>query len=154
MTGDTRSDSEDFYLRVGRALEGCQLVEQELKRYITEALELVKKCVKGKLAFKMSGEDSDNKSLGRLIDTFEQLSDNLELVAALRKFVEQRNILGHTGIARCLDLEGEFDLSATEEFEKKLAAMQPEANRLRIKIREEANKCLVHLDFDPLPDAE
>lgn len=42
-------DEDGFYLKVARALSGCQLVEQQLKRYITEALELVKKCVGDKM---------------------------------------------------------------------------------------------------------
>jgi hypothetical protein len=33
---------DDFYLKVAYALSGCQLVEQELKLYITQALELAK----------------------------------------------------------------------------------------------------------------
>ena len=43
---------DDFYLKVAHALSGCQLVEEHLKLYITEALELVKKCVGDKIAFK------------------------------------------------------------------------------------------------------
>jgi hypothetical protein len=46
-----------FYLRVAHALSVCQLVEQELKLYIAEAIELVHKCVAGKLPFSMNGED-------------------------------------------------------------------------------------------------
>jgi hypothetical protein len=33
----------DFYLRVAHVLSGCQLVEQELKLDITEALEKVQR---------------------------------------------------------------------------------------------------------------
>ena len=46
-------DEDDFYLKVAHALSGCQLVEQQLKLYITEALELAKKCIGKKMPFKI-----------------------------------------------------------------------------------------------------
>lgn len=53
----------DFHLKVAQALTGCQLVEQELKLYISEALELVIKALDGRLPFSMSGRDYENSSL-------------------------------------------------------------------------------------------
>ena len=73
-------DEDDFYLKIARALSGCQLVEQELKLYITEALELAKKRIGNKMPFKMSGEDYANSSLEGLIKIFKKLSDNETLV--------------------------------------------------------------------------
>ena len=49
-------NTDDFYLRVANALCGCQLVEKQLKLYISEALELVAKCVNGKLALEWQGK--------------------------------------------------------------------------------------------------
>jgi hypothetical protein len=69
-------DKNDFYLKVTRALTGCQLVEQQLKLYITEALMLVKKCIGKQMSFKMVGNDYANASLENLIKTFEKLTDN------------------------------------------------------------------------------
>jgi len=46
-------DEDDFYLKVAHALSGCQLVEQELKLYITKALDLAKKCIGDKMSFKI-----------------------------------------------------------------------------------------------------
>jgi hypothetical protein len=77
---------ESFYLQIAYALEACQLVEQELKLYISEALELVQKCVGDRLPFSMSGEDYADASLERLIDVFRKLSRNQELFSQLRKF--------------------------------------------------------------------
>lgn len=76
-------DEDDFYLKIARALSGCQLVEQELKLYITEALELAKKRIGNKMPFKMSGEDYANSSLEGLIKIFKKLSDNETLVSEL-----------------------------------------------------------------------
>lgn len=149
--GPTRAIEEDeFYLKVAHALSGCQLVEQELKLYITEALELVKKCIGGRMPFRMSGKDHADSSLERLITTFEKLSDNRALVHELAKFKEARNFLSHQGIAHCLDLDGELFDPTAREFVEKLEAIQRESVRLRTAIHEEANKFRGHLWLDDL----
>jgi hypothetical protein len=140
-------DARAFYLHIADALSGCQLVEQELKLYISEALELVQKCVGGRVPFNITGEDYEDSSLERLIETFKKLNDNPTLVTALRKFKDERNFLSHKGITHCLDYEGEFDEAAASEFEARLLAIEPEAQRLRTAIHEEANKFRGHLWF-------
>jgi hypothetical protein len=142
----------DFYLRVAYVLSGCQLVEQELKLYISEALELVQKCVAGRVAFTMSGDDYKDTPLGRLIDTFKKLSDNTALVAELRKFKTERDFLSHKDITRCLDPDGELD-DAVTQFGERLSKVRPEAERLCTAIHEEANKFRGHLWFGEWPDA-
>ena len=146
-------NAEDFYLRVARALSNCQLVEQELKLYISEALQLTQRCVSGKLPFSMTGEDFQDAPLGRLIDIFAKLSDNPTLVADLRKFKTERNFLSHRGIAQCLDRDGEVDNVAAAQFDERLAKVQPEADRLRLAIHDEANKFRGHLWFGESPNA-
>lgn len=146
-------DARAFYLHVAEALSGCQLVEQELKLYISEALELIQKCVGTRLPFNMCGQDYEDSSLERLIDTFKKLNDNAVLVAALRKFKDERNFLSHKGITHCLDYEGEYDEIAASEFEARLLNIQPEARRLCIAIHEEANKFRGHLWFEEFPTA-
>lgn len=141
-------DKDDFYLKVAHALSGCQLVEQQLKLYITEALELAKKCIGKKMPFKIVGEDYADSSLERLIDIFRKLSDNEPLVVSLRKFKDERNFLSHKGITHCLDYEGELFHSTAIEFQNRLAAIEVEAHQLYIAIHEEANKFRGHLWFD------
>ena len=143
-------DEDDFYLKVAHALSGCQLVEQQLKLYITEALELAKKCIGEKMPFKMTGEDYADSSLERLIEIFRKLSDNEPLVAELRQFKNERNFLSHKGITHCLDYEGELFHLTVLEFQDRLAAIEVEAQRLYISIHEEANKFRGHLWFDDL----
>lgn len=135
-------DENTFYLKVAHALSGCQLVEQELKLYITEALELVKKCVGDKRPFKMSGEDYADSSLEKLIAIFKKLSDNESLVTELGQFKDERNFLSHKGITHCLDYEGDLFHSAAFEFQDRLEAIQSEARRLRNALHDEANKFL------------
>jgi hypothetical protein len=144
-------NDREFFQRVGEALSGCQLVEQELKLYIAEALALVAKCVGGRLPFRMAGEDYEDASLERLIEVFKKLSDNQPLVAALRKFKDERNFLSHRGITHCLDHEEELDHSAVGEYDQRLAAIGPEAQRLRAAIHDEANRFRGHLWFEEFP---
>jgi len=143
-------NNDGFYLKVAQALSGCQLVEQELKLYITEALELAKKCIGTKMPFKMSGEDYADSSLERLIDIFRKLSDNDALVTELRQFKDERNFLSHKGITHCLDYEGELFETTAIEFQSRLESIQSEAQRLRLALHEEANKLRGHLWFDDL----
>lgn len=143
--------AHDFYQRVAYALAGCQLVEQELKLYISEALELVQKCVGNRLSFTMSGDDYEDTPLGRLIDVFRKLSSNAGLVNELRKFKTERDFLSHKGIAHCLDRDRELDNMAVLEFEDRLKKIEPEAERLRNAIHDEANKFRGHLWFEEIP---
>ena len=142
--------NEDFYLKVAHALSGCQLVEQELKLYITEAFDLVRKCVGDQMVFRMTGKDYANAPLGQLIDTFRRLTSNKKLVDDLKSFTTERNLLSHTGISHCLDYEGELDTSTVAKYQRRLDAIQREAPRLRIAIHEEANKFRGHLFFDKI----
>lgn len=143
-------NDDDFYLKVAHALSGCQLVEQELKLYITEALQLVAKCINGRLPFKMKGDDYEDSSLERLIQVFKKLNDNEELAKELNKFKEERNFLSHRGITHCLDYEGDLFYTTADKMQERLLAIQEEAKRLRTEIHIEANKFRGHLWFEDI----
>lgn len=145
------NEGDDFYLKVAFALLGCQLVEQQLKLYISEALELAQKCIGKRMPFKISGDDYEDASLERLIDVFRKLSNNQTLVAELGRFKKERNFLSHKGIAHCLDLDGELAETTVAEFETRLNAIQQEATRLRLAIHDEANHFRAHLYFEEFP---
>jgi len=143
-------NEDEFYLKVSHALSGFQLVEQELKLYITEALQLAAKCIDGRLPFKMKGNDFADSSLERLIQTFKKLSDDEKLVKELNRFKDERNFLSHKGITHCLDYEDELFYSTAKEMQKRLSAIKVEAQRLRTAIHLEANKFRGHLWFDDI----
>lgn len=145
-------DDDEFYLNVAYALSACQIIEQELKLYITEALEFARRCIGSRLAFKLSGEDYADASLERLIEAFKKLSDNDELIKNLRKFKNERNFLSHQGITHCLDYEGELFQSTAVEFHRRLDAIQAEAVRLRSQLHEELNKFRGMLYFGTFPE--
>ena len=146
-------DKDAFFLRVATALSGCQLVEQELKLYISEALQLAEKSIAGRLPFRLSGEDYENTPLGQLIRVFAKLSDNPGLVKELDAFTNERNTLSHRGSTRCLDYDGELSLPETTEYERRLWKIEVDAKRLRIAIHDEANKFRGELYFGQFPDA-
>lgn len=146
------NDGNDFYLQVAFALSGCQLVEQQLKLYISEALELAGKCIGSRIPFKMSGKDYEDASLERLIEVFRKLSNNPTLVGELRQFKEERNFLSHKGISHCLDPYGELFETTAADFQARLQAMQEEAIRLQLVIHQEASTFRGHLYFGEFPE--
>jgi hypothetical protein len=147
-------DRDSFYLQVAQALSGCQLVEQELKLYIAEALELAAKCIGKRMPFKYKGADYKDKPLERLVETFRKLTHNEQLVSELRRFKEERNFLSHKGIAHCLDYEGDLFFSTAVEYQPRLVAIEAEAQRLQTVLRNELNSIRAELDFGLLSDAD
>lgn len=148
------ADEDEFFLRVAEALSGCQLIEQELKLYITEAFDLVRKCVNGQLPFKLSGGDYQDSSLERLIGMFRKLCDNETLVTRLNRLKDERNFLSHKAITHCMDYEQGLSYPAVVELEPRLSAIASEAQALRAAIHEEANKFRGYLLFDKVEDAD
>lgn len=148
------TEKDDFFLRVAEALAGCQLVEQELKLYISEALELVQKLVAGKLPFSMSGKDYEDASLERLVQTFRKLSDEEVLLKRLNKFKDERNFLSHRAITTCMDPDQNLSYPELLDFQRKLSAIAEEARALRLAIHEAANKFRVHLWFDSIDNTK
>ena len=146
-------DKNEFVIKVGQALSGCQLIEQHLKLYISEALMLVEKCIDKRLPFHMRGEDYEDASLERLIQIFRKLNDNNQLITDLNKFKDDRNFLTHKGISHYLDWEEEIFLHAVRDYEIRLKTIENEAKRLLEAIHEENNKILGPLYFDELKDS-
>ena len=145
-------DENVFYLKVAHALSGCQLVEQQLKLYITQALDLARKCIGAKMTFTMCGEDYANSSLEQLIKIFKKLTANQALAGELNRFKDERNFLSHEGITHCLDYEGELVHSTAEELKQGADSIQVEAERLCNVIHEEANKFRGHLWCDDVSE--
>ncbi len=147
----TRSQ-KSFLLKVARALGACQLVEFELKFYITQAFELCQKRVAGFPPFAMTGAEYENAPLERLITIFQKLSDCTPLVKRLNTFKAERNFLAHKAIAACINPEGDFELSTSKPILVRLEKVEQEALALIDLIRDESGKWLGHLYFDPIDE--
>ncbi|AJE97264.1 hypothetical protein [Pandoraea apista] len=130
------------------ALSGCQLVEQELKLYITDAFELAKKCIGSRMTFKFSGEDYENSSLEGLIGTFRKLSGNGQLAKDLDAFKKERNFLSHQAISYCIDYDGELTQGEVEKIRPRLDAIRLQSEVLRMSLHDEANSFRGHLYFE------
>jgi hypothetical protein len=141
-------EARDFYLNVAHALSACQLVEQELKLYITNAFALAAKCIDDQMTFKFSGEDYEDSSLEGLIKVFRKLCSNDQLVKDLQAFKDERNFLSHKGITYCLDYDGELAEREAELVRPRLEAIERGAVVLCEALHEEANKFLGHLYFE------
>lgn len=139
---------DHFYLKVSQALTGCQLVEQQLKLYISEAFELAKKCIGGKMPFKFSGSDCENWSLGRLIENFDKLNNNPLLKNELIKFKKERDFLSHRAITSCLTPDMNLSSREITKMDARLDSIEKEAYRLWQAIHEEANIFRGYLYFD------
>lgn len=141
-----------FYLKVAHALTGCRLVEQELKLYISQALQLAARCIGSRMVFTFSGDDYENAALETLIKAFKKLSDNEQLARDLTRFKDERNFRSHRAITSCLDPEMELSRPDVREVEQRLLGIQEEANRLLHAIHDEAGNFVGHLYFGEFPD--
>jgi hypothetical protein len=145
-------DEKQFFLEVSWALASCQMIEETLKQYISDAFDLVRKFVGHRMIFKFSGEQHADSSLERLIEAFSRLCDNDMLIKDLRKFKDKRNFLSHRGISHCLDPMEDLEYNTARQFLGELPALRSEGDNLRSRIHEESRKFLGHLYFEALPD--
>ncbi len=141
------NDIRKFNSQYAYSMGACQLLEHQLKLYITEALLLAKQCIGHRMSFNMKGEDYSDASLERLIKIFKQLSNDSKLVADLEKFRERRNYLSHKAIVECLDLnDGEVSSNVIQVLPE-LADIKDDARKLVMRIHKEFVKITVQRDF-------
>ena len=145
--------AHDFYLKVGRSLGGCQLVEQELKLYIAEAYQLVTKQVDDVIPFKFDSGYYEDAPLGILVKTFSKLNDNEGLIKSLRAFVKERNFLSHRAVTSCYYPDGSQSPEDMSDLEPRLKRIEADAEELTEAIHLETNRVMALLHFENL-DAE
>jgi len=139
---------QDLYLDVAKALTGCQLLEQELKAYLSawRALEHDSSAA----ALPTSSPEFDEKPLGQLVITFRKANSNIRLIDELWRFKDERNFLAHRAIQECLDLEGELFLTSVHETIPRIREIEATARRLRSDVYNEMNTLLVSRWFEDL----
>ena len=141
-------EQDEFFIKVSRALSGCQMVEMELKLYLARAVALIKKRLGDRMPFGMSGDDFQNHSLERLITQFKKFSDNPELVKRLNKFKDERSFLSHKAIASCVDPHNGYQEWLASSLDERLLRIEKEATDLFHEIYGESANFLAYLWFE------
>lgn len=141
-------EQDEFFLKVSRALSGCQMVEMELKLYLANAVALIKKRLGDRMPFEMTGDDYQNFSLERLISTFKKFTDNKDLVKRLNKFKDERNFLSHKAIATCMDKHNGYQAWHAASLDERLLKIEAEATELVHVLHNESAKFLGYLWFE------
>jgi len=85
---------------VGYVLWQFQLIEETLKTYLDITFDLIRARTSDVLVCKWSRRDLENAPLGRLINQFEQFTDDDPLVLDLRALSEERNHCAHRAFVR------------------------------------------------------
>ncbi|MBX3688342.1 hypothetical protein [Dokdonella sp.] len=139
-------------MKVADALAGCQLLEQELRLYIAAAHSAIRRNLPAHLPYRVPDKDCAGDSLGQLISKFEKLSNDDELIAALKAFNKKRNKLAHRAIASCINPDGDLDTPPAGfipdgmDMDEWLSEIRVDANTLQNKVLSSG----VALEFDPI----
>jgi hypothetical protein len=146
------NDAHEFYLKVGRSLGACQLVEQQLKLYLAEAYLLVRKQTNDVIPFKFESQDNEDAPLGVLVKAFSRLNDNGELIQSLKAFVKERNFLSHRAVTSCYYPDGSVSTQDMSDLEPRLKDIEAKAEELTEAIHMETNRVMIHLHFEDLDE--
>jgi len=149
---NTSKESDEFYLKVAYSLGGCQLVEQVLKTYISESLQLARK--RGEEVPGFLAKDYGDAPMGPAIRAFRKLSGNDKLADKLLALKSERNKLAHEGVTHCLDPDGELSWPEQGEMKARLHEIECEARTLFDEVHSELNVVRAHLDFDDLTQSD
>jgi hypothetical protein len=134
------SHENEFYLQVAYSLGCCQMLEQELKNYIGTVFSIIKEQIGETIPFRYDKKDVENHALGRLIETYKKLSNDIPTIRRLEAFKESRDMLAHKSISSVRDYEDELFYPKSENLLKSLKEIQLEASMLRSCIYHQHNE--------------
>ena len=126
-----KSETE-YKLSTLRVLSCFQTLEFSLKIYVATAYDLIRNKLKDDIPFKYSYKDIKNHSLGRLLNTFQKINDNVELQSRLNILVKGRNRIAHQAL-----------LFAHEEFRDILDEDLDENHENVTLLEQELDDCLM-----------
>ncbi|WP_369915443.1 hypothetical protein AB8810_02250 [Xanthomonas sp. NCPPB 3005] len=98
MTDLLATDKELYREGASHALAGYQMIEELLKTYIGNYFGIVRSLVQDKIYFGFRKQDYKQAPLGRLLQTFDKICADKELVAALRAEVPHRDHIAHQSL--------------------------------------------------------
>jgi hypothetical protein len=118
-----------------RILGGFQTLEFCLKLYIGLAYRLIARCVNGKIHFDYSFSDVETLSLGRLLEIFEKLNANQDLITRLKKLRQERNEIAHKSLL--IAMGSNYDLEALDAADEAFFYLEDEVSEcLSLAIKE------------------
>ena len=88
---------DEYSLHLQKVLSDFQYIEEALKFYISVAYRRIREKVSPELHFKYGDDDIEKDALGKLIEKFERVSDEPDLVRRLRDVQPKRNKYAHQG---------------------------------------------------------
>lgn len=100
MTDDKFSELAEFSTEAHYALVAYQMIEEQLKSYITIAHKIIRLCLSNRIPYKYLPEEIDGYALERLLAIFAKLNDNDELIKKLNQLPKDRNYCAHKAYAQ------------------------------------------------------
>jgi len=88
-----KKTGDDIYTMISYSLHYFQLIEELIRQYLKLVSEIISKRSKD-IPFNFQFY-KENYSLGKLVDIFEQLNNNEQLIKELHKIAIDRNIVAH-----------------------------------------------------------
>ena len=117
--------TQQFGTNVSSALLAFQLIEENLKLYITFSFKLIRIRLNQTVPFNFDGTEFENAPLERLLHIFARLTDNNPLVSRLNKLKKNRNFVAHFAFVEYL--KSMDDPSQNEANREKLNTITKEA---------------------------
>jgi hypothetical protein len=111
---------QKYMAKVTSVLMDFQYIEEALRMYITVANRMIKNKMKNFLPFKYYYAWVRKDSLGKLIDKFEKINDNQELIKKLKLFTHDRNKIAHESLLLTTQEQNDeiFQCTAVDELDK------------------------------------
>ena len=88
-----RKTDGDIFTMISYSLNYFQIIEQLLRQYLKSVSEIISERSKD-IPFKLQFY-KETDSLGKLVEAFEKLNNNKQLIKELRKIAHDRNIVAH-----------------------------------------------------------
>jgi len=88
---------KDYFDEMTRVLMAFQFIEEVLKMHINTADIAIHIKLKGMLRYDLRPKQLWKKPLGLLIEDFDRISEDKDLVKRLKELVKERNFFAHSG---------------------------------------------------------
>lgn len=137
---NTDTHEQEFYLKIAYTLGSCQMLEQELKNYIKTSHGIIREKVEEFIPYRFDEDDLEKYALGKLVEVFSKMSNDIDVIKRLKEFVSLRNELAHSAIAKSRDYEDGLFYPKSMATMQKLTQVNNEASSLRTAVYGACNR--------------